>query len=60
MKSLEKLVLSYIRPKVHTLMDPLQFAYQPNISVDDALVYMLQRVYAHLDNTGAMVRITFF
>ena len=41
-------------------MDPLQFAYQPNISVDDALIYMLQRAYTHLDTPDATVRITFF
>lgn len=39
--------------------DPLQFSYQPNISVDDCLIFMLQRVYAHLDNPGATVRIMF-
>lgn len=41
-------------------MDPLQFGYQPNIGVDDALIYMLQRAHAHLDTSGATVRIMFF
>ena len=60
MKTFERLVLSYIRTSVSTQMDPLQFAYQPNISVDDALIYMLQRAYTHLDTPDASVRITFF
>ncbi|KAI3363950.1 hypothetical protein L3Q82_001557 [Scortum barcoo] len=34
-------------------MDTLQFAYQPNISVDDALIYMLHRTYTHLDTPDA-------
>lgn len=37
-------------------VNPLQFAYQPNISVEDALIYMLHRAHAHLDNAGATVR----
>ncbi|KAK0135786.1 putative RNA-directed DNA polymerase from transposon X-element [Merluccius polli] len=39
---------------------PLQFVYHPNIGVDDALIYLLQRVYAHLDTSDAVVRIMFF
>ncbi|KAI3369653.1 hypothetical protein L3Q82_025365 [Scortum barcoo] len=34
-------------------MDALQFAYQPNTSVDDALIYMLHRTYTHLDTPDA-------
>ena len=60
MKAFERLVLYYIRTSVSTQIDPLQFAYQPNISVDDALIYMLQRAYTHLDTSDASVRITFF
>ena len=36
METFEILVLFYIRTSVSTQMDPLQFAYQPNIIVDDA------------------------
>ena len=60
MKTFERLVLSSLCTSVSTQMDPLQFAYQPNISVDDALIYMLQRAYTHLDTPDASVRITFF
>ena len=60
MKTLERLVLTDIRPRTSKFMDPLQFAYQPNIGVDDALIYMLQRTHAHLDTADANVRIMFF
>ncbi len=59
-KRFERLVLFYIRTSVSTQMDLLQFAYHPNISVNDALIYMLQRAYTHLDTPDASVRITFF
>lgn len=60
MKTLKKPVLSHIRPKVNTSNDPLQFAYQPKLGLDDTLIYMLQRVHAHLDTADAMVRIMYF
>ncbi|KAI3356781.1 hypothetical protein L3Q82_003322 [Scortum barcoo] len=41
-------------------MDPLQFAYQPSIGVDDAVIYLLQRSLSHLEDAGNTVRITFF
>ncbi len=41
-------------------MDPLQFAYQPNIGVDDAFISMQQRAHAHLDTAGETVRAIFF
>ena len=37
MKSFERLVLSYLKASADHLMDPLQFAYGPNRSVDDAI-----------------------
>ncbi|KAI3365045.1 hypothetical protein L3Q82_010101 [Scortum barcoo] len=41
------------RRSVAPHMDTLQFAYQPNVSVDDALIYMLHRTYTHLDTPDA-------
>ena len=41
-------------------LDPLQFAYQPHLGVDDAVIYLLQRAHMHLDGGGGTVRITFF
>ena len=60
MKVLERLVLANLRPQVRALLDPLQFAYQPHLGVDDAVIYLLQRAHSHLDGGGGTVRITFF
>lgn len=60
MKVLERLVLAQLRPQVRTFLDPLQFAYQPHLGVDDAVIYLLQRAHMHLDGGGGTVRITFF
>ncbi|KAI3358221.1 hypothetical protein L3Q82_003213 [Scortum barcoo] len=60
MKVLERLILPHIRTSVAPHMDTLQFTYQPNISVDDALIYMLHRTYTHLDTPDASVRFIFF
>ncbi|KAI3363759.1 hypothetical protein L3Q82_001375 [Scortum barcoo] len=53
-------VLRHLRPLVSPNMDPLQFAYQPGIGVDDAVIYLLQRSLSHLEDAGNTVRITFF
>ena len=60
MKVLERLVLAQLRPQVRTFLDPLQFAYQPHLGVDDAVIYLLQRAHMHLDGGGGTVRIAFF
>ena len=41
MKVLERLVLAHLRPLVRSSLDPLQFAYQPHVGVDNALIYLL-------------------
>ncbi|KAI3356662.1 hypothetical protein L3Q82_003303 [Scortum barcoo] len=50
MKALERIVLRHLRPLVSPNMDPLQFAYQPGIGVDDAVIYLLQRSLSHLED----------
>ena len=40
-------------------LDALQFAYQPWTGVEDAIIYLLNRVYAHLDKPGITVRVMF-
>ncbi|KAI3363931.1 hypothetical protein L3Q82_001533 [Scortum barcoo] len=40
--------------------DPLQFAYQPDIGVDDAVIYLLHTSLTHLEKAGSTVRIMFF
>ncbi|XP_010795062.1 3-hydroxyisobutyryl-CoA hydrolase, mitochondrial-like [Notothenia coriiceps] len=41
MKSLERLVLKHLRTVVAPSLDPLQFAYQPRIGVEDAIIFLL-------------------
>lgn len=60
LKTFERQVFFYIKASMTNYVDPLQFAYQSNMGVDDALIYMLQRTYAHLDTPDASVRFTFF
>ncbi|KAJ8359208.1 hypothetical protein SKAU_G00157330 [Synaphobranchus kaupii] len=48
------------RPLVSSTLDPLQFAYQPHVGVDDTIIYLLQRAYSSLDRPKSMVRIMFF
>ncbi|KAI3363629.1 hypothetical protein L3Q82_001257 [Scortum barcoo] len=60
MKTLERLVLAHLRPLVSSFMDPLQFVYQPDIRVDDAVIYLLHTSLTHLEKAGSTVRIMFF
>ena len=60
MKTMERLILSYLRSVVSTSMDALQFAYRQNIGVDDAIIYLLHRSLSHLESAGSAVRIMFF
>ncbi|KAI4902472.1 hypothetical protein NFI96_003096 [Prochilodus magdalenae] len=57
---MERLVLEQLRPMVQPLLDPLQFAYQPRLGVEDAIIYLLNRVYSHLDKPASTVRVMFF
>uniref|UniRef100_A0A8C2CQ77 Reverse transcriptase domain-containing protein n=1 Tax=Cyprinus carpio TaxID=7962 RepID=A0A8C2CQ77_CYPCA len=59
MKSFEKLVLAYLKDITGPLLDPLQFAYRANRSVDDAINMGLHFILQHLDKTGTYVRILF-
>ncbi len=59
MKSFEKLVLAHLKDITGPLLDPLQFAYRANRSVDDAVNLGLYYVLQHQDRPGAYVRILF-
>jgi len=59
MKTLERLLLSLLRPQVQHAEDRLQFAYQPKVGVEDAILYMLHRIHSHLDKGKGTVRILF-
>ncbi|TWW77917.1 SCAN domain-containing protein 3 [Takifugu flavidus] len=60
MKTLERLILDHLCPLVSSYMDLLQFAYQPSIGVDDAIIYLLHTSLTHLEKAGSTVRIMFF
>ena len=55
MKTFERLVLTHLKAITNHLLDPLQFAYRANRSVDDAINMGLQ----HLDSPGTYARILF-
>uniref|UniRef100_A0A8C9W7S9 Reverse transcriptase domain-containing protein n=1 Tax=Scleropages formosus TaxID=113540 RepID=A0A8C9W7S9_SCLFO len=59
MKSLEKLVLDYLKDITGPLLDPLQFAYRANRSADDAVNMGLHYILQHLDKPGTYARILF-
>ncbi|XP_062850752.1 uncharacterized protein LOC134313413 [Trichomycterus rosablanca] len=59
MKSFERLVLAHLKETTGHLLDPLQFAYRANRSVDDAINMGLHYVLKHLDCPGTYVRILF-
>ncbi|KAI3365289.1 hypothetical protein L3Q82_010384 [Scortum barcoo] len=56
MKSLERLVLRHLRTVVRPSLDPLQFTYQPQIGMEDAIIFLLHRAYIHLEEAGSTVR----
>ncbi|KAF7645652.1 hypothetical protein LDENG_00200560 [Lucifuga dentata] len=60
-KELERLVLRHLRSLVRDCLDPLQFVYQADISVEDAIIYLLHRASAHLEKPQrSTVRMMFF
>uniref|UniRef100_A0AAQ4Q691 Reverse transcriptase domain-containing protein n=1 Tax=Gasterosteus aculeatus aculeatus TaxID=481459 RepID=A0AAQ4Q691_GASAC len=59
MKSFERLVLSHLKSLTDPLLDPLQFAYRANRSVDDAVNMALHYILQHLDSPGTYARIMF-
>ncbi len=59
MKSFERLVLSYLKSSTGLLLDPLQFVYRANRSMDDAVKMGLHFILQHLDRPGTYVRILF-
>ncbi|KAK3558743.1 hypothetical protein QTP86_028030 [Hemibagrus guttatus] len=52
MKSFERLVLAYLKNITGPLLDPLQFAYRANRSVDDAVNMGLHFILQHLEKSG--------
>ncbi|TKS64909.1 RNA-directed DNA polymerase from mobile element jockey [Collichthys lucidus] len=60
MKTMERIILRHLRLLVGTQLDPLQFAYQPGIGVEDAVIYLLHRSLLHLEDSRSAVRVMFF
>ena len=54
-----KLVKSFIIPITETQLDPLQFAYRAGRGVEDAKVFILNKMYIHLDKPTAHAKILF-
>ena len=59
MKVFERLVLRYLKTATDSLLDPHQFAYRANKSVEDAVCLGLHRVLKHLDCPNTYARILF-
>ncbi|XP_070182906.1 uncharacterized protein [Littorina saxatilis] len=57
MKVLERLVLKYLRAATNHVMDPLQFAYRANRSVDDAVALGLHYILQHLEQPRTPQRV---
>ncbi|KAL6463079.1 hypothetical protein MHYP_G00274700 [Metynnis hypsauchen] len=47
-------------PRPSDAKDYRPFACQPRLGVEDAVIYLLNRVYAHLDKPASTVRVMFF
>ena len=62
MKICERFVLDHLRSLTSGILDPLQFAYAKGRSTEDAVLFMLDKLYSHLENTRASVsaRIMYF
>ena len=56
---MERLILNQLRPQLQHAQDPLQFAYQAKVGVEDAVLYLLHWAHLHLDKGGGTVRILF-
>ena len=60
MKCFERLIKTFIPSSLFVTLDPLQFAYHPNRSTDDAIAHILHTTLSHLDSwKGAYVRLLF-
>ena len=59
MKSFEKLVKSELLSKTGQVLDPLQFAYRANRSVEDASLMLLNLLTKHLEGKNTHARLLF-
>ncbi len=59
MKCFERLVMHHIKSNLPKTLDPLQFPYRPNRSMDDAISSTLHLALTHLENKDSYVRMLF-
>ncbi|KAL0199314.1 hypothetical protein M9458_007854 [Cirrhinus mrigala] len=59
MKCFERLVMHNIKTSLPKHPDPLQFAYRPNRSMDEAISSTLHLALTHLENKDSYVRMLF-
>ena len=59
MKCFERLVMAHINSILPDTLDPLQFAYCPNISTDYAISITLHTALSHQDKRNTYVRMLF-
>jgi hypothetical protein len=59
MKCFERLVMAHINPIITGTLEPLQFAYHPYRSTDDAISITLHTALNHLDKMNTYVRMLF-
>ena len=59
MKCFEKIVLHHLLDLTNGMQDPLQFAYKPNRSIEDAILTLLHNTFRHTNNPKSYVRILF-
>ncbi|KAK3549467.1 hypothetical protein QTP86_001464 [Hemibagrus guttatus] len=55
MKCFERLVMRHIKTQLPPSLDPLEFAYRPNRSTEDAITTTLHLALTHLDNKDSYV-----
>ena len=59
MKFFQIMVMPHINTIIPETLDPLQFAYRPNRSTDDAISIALHTALSHLDKRITYVRMLF-
>ena len=62
MNTLEKIVKSLILSAAESMLDPLQFAYRAGRGVEDAKLFLLDKLYKHLElrHSHAWIRFAHF
>ena len=51
--------MAHINSTIPATLDPLQFAYRPNKSIDDSISIALHTALTHLDKRNTYVRMRF-